>query len=738
MNQIKAALSLMAAGLPMLLAAQEQNPPVASNTEDADSTLMVHQLDDVVVNALRVGHNAPFAHANINKKEIKELNTGVDLPFLLDQTASVLVNSDAGNGVGYTDIRIRGTDNNRINLTINGVPINDPESQGVFFVNFPDVASSTSSIQIQRGVGASTNGSGAFGASINISNLAQEYSASARLSNSVGSYGLLRHSLNLASGMLKGGFQFDLRLSKISSDGYVERSSADLKSFQFLAGWRSKNNKSRLKFNLFSGTEKTGQAWNGVLEQDLAENRRMNELGLKEDGTYYRNQTDNYQQDYYQLFWDQQLSHHWDLNTGIFLTRGKGYYDEYRIDEKYSDYFLPSPVIGGDTIPTTSLTRQLWLDNYYYGVLLNLKYRAPGRALVLGGSALQYDAKHYGYVNWAANGGVPEAYQWYHLPAYKNDANIYAKAEQQFGLNWLGTLDLQYRYVNYEIQGFRKNIDIRQENVYGFFNPKAGITYLGARSRAYFSFAMAGKEPNRNDFEAGIVEVPKPERLYDYELGYQYFSKSSSFSANLYYMFYRDQLILTGKINDVGAYTRSNVDESYRAGIELEAKHRFSKKFSAFANATLSQNKIKAFTEYIDDYDNGGQQEVLHKNTDIALSPNAIAQAGISYEPFDFAKDQSLRLSLHGKYVSRQYLDNTSNNGRSIQPYTLFNFNLNYTTSLFKQHDVSIIAGVNNLLNKKYESKGYTFSYYWGGLQTYNYYFPQAGRNYNLTLVLEI
>src|SRR5690606_23938439 len=267
---------------------------------------------------------------------------------------------------------------------------------------------------------------------------------------------------------------------------------------------------------------------------------------------------------------------------------------------------------------------------------------------------------------------------------------------------------------------------------------KAGITYLGARSRAYFSFAMAGKEPNRNDFEAGIVEVPKPERLYDYELGYQYFSKSSSFSANLYYMFYRDQLILTGKVNAVGAYTGINVDKSYRAGIELEAKHRFAKKFSAFANATLSQNKIKAFTEYIDDYDNGGQQEVLHKNTDIALSPNAIAQAGISYEPFDFAKDQSLRLSLHGKYVSRQYLDNTSNNGRSIQPYTLFNFNLNYNTSLFKQHDVSIIAGVNNLLNKKYESKGYTFSYYWGGLQTYNYYFPQAGRNYNLTLVLEI
>src|SRR5690606_31838293 len=242
-----------------------------------------------------------------------------------------------------------------------------------------------------------------------------------------------------------------------------------------------------------------------------------------------------------------------------------------RIDEKYSDYFLPSPVIGGDTISTTSLTRQLWLDNYYYGVLLNLKYRATGRALVLDSSELQYEEKHYGIVNWAANGGVPEAYQWYHLPAYKNDANIYAKAEQQFGLNWLGTLDLQYRYVNYEIQGFRKNIDIRQENVYGFFNPKAGITYLGARSRAYFSFAMAGKEPNRNDFEAGIVEVPKPERLYDYELGYQYFSKSSSFSANLYYMFYRDQLILTGKINDVGAYTRSNVDESYRAGIELEA-----------------------------------------------------------------------------------------------------------------------------------------------------------------------
>lgn len=706
----------------------------AQEPQQTDST--EHALEEVVVNALRLGHRSPFAFSTLNKKEIEEKNDGRDLPYILQQTPSVLVNSDAGNGVGYTDIRVRGTDGNRTNVTINGIPINDPESQGVFFVNFPDVASSSSSIQVQRGVGASTNGAGAFGASINVSNIEQEDVANARLTNSVGSFGTLRHSLNAGTGKLKNGFNFDIRLSKIQSDGFIERSASDLKSFQFLAGWASKDNKTKLKFNLFSGTERTGQAWNGVAEADLADNRQKNELGIREDGSFYLGQTDNYQQDYYQLFLEQKLSTRWTLNTGLFLTRGKGFYDEYRTGEDYSSYYLPYPVIGGDTITSTSLTRQLWLDNHYYGGIFNLRYNSARTVLNIGGAVTQYDGDHYGFVNWAANGGVPESYQWYDLPAQKSDANIYAKAEHQLARNLYATLDLQVRHVDYTVNGFRRNPEIVQHNTFTFFNPKAGISYVGNAQKAYLSFAVAGKEPNRNDFEAGVDNVPKPERLYDLELGYSYLKNGTELSANAYFMYYRDQLILNGKINDVGAATRVNVDESYRAGIELAGRHRFNSWLSAMANATFSQNKITEFMEYIDDYDNGGQLEIAHTNTDIALSPSVIANAGISVEPFDLRAGNSLRFTLSGRYVSRQYLDNTSDKGRSINPFALANFNAQYNTSFGKLKDISLMASVNNLLDKHYESRGYTFSYIDNGLQTFNYYFPQAGRNYNLTLVL--
>lgn len=712
--------------LPAFSFAQEQQP---------DSTSF-NTLDEVVVNALRVGHKSPFAFSNIGKEEIQDKNDGRDLPYILEQSPSVLLNSDAGNGVGYSDIRVRGTDANRINLTINGIPINDQESQGIFFVNMPDLASSSSSIQIQRGVGSSTNGAGAFGASINVSNIEQENTASAKLANSVGSFGTLRHSLNAGTGRLNNGFNFDVRLSKITSNGYMERSASDLKSMQFLAGWTSKDEKTNLKFNLFTGKQSTGQAWNGVLESDLAANRRKNELGIKEDGFFYDNQTDNYQQDYYQLFLNQKLNHRWKLNAGLFLTRGKGYYDEYKIGEDYSDYGLNNPVVGGDTITSTSLTRQLWLDNYYYGGIFNFRYANNKTTLNIGGALTQYDGDHYGFVNWAANGGIDESYRWYNLPARKTDANIYIKAEHELAANWYATADLQVRHVDYKVNGYRKNPNIDQHNKFNFVNPKVGISYVKGLEKAYFSFAVAGKEPNRNDFEAGINNVPKAEKLYDFELGYSYLKGNTEWSANAYFMYYKDQLIVNGKINDVGAYTRVNVDKSYRAGIELTGRHQFTPWLSAMANATLSQNKIPSFIEYIDDYDNGGQVEVAHKNADIALSPSAIANLGLSFEPWELPKDNSLKFNLTGRYVSRQFLDNTSNKARSINPFALANLNVQYNTSMAKLKDISIMAAVNNLFDEKYETKGYTYSYYDKGLQTFNYYFPQAGRNYSLTLVL--
>lgn len=722
-----AALGILS--IPTLSFAQQNN--------NADSTSLVN-LEEVVVNALKVNNQSPFAFSDLKKQEILWKNDGRDLPYLLDQTPSVLINSDAGNGVGYTDIRVRGTDGNRINLTVNGVPINDPESQGVFFVNFPDIASSTSSIQIQRGVGASTNGSGAFGASIHINNIDQSDQAYASLSNSVGSFNTWRHSLNAGTGRLKSGLNFDLRLSKISSDGYIDRSGSDLKSFQFVSGWTSKDNKTNLKFNLFSGKEKTGQAWNGVSATDLKTNRKFNELGIREDGSFYDNQTDNYQQDYYQVFFNHKLNSNWKLNAGLFLTRGKGYYDEYRIGEDYADYGLPYPVLGNDTIEETSLTRQLHLDNYYYGGIFNISWFKNKTRAILGGALTQYDGKHFGKITWASEGGINNEHRWYNLDAFKFDANLYAKIEQQLSNQLYFTTDLQLRAVDYKINGFRKNPSVSQHNKYLFFNPKIGLSYLTQQDKAYFSVAIANKEPNRNDFEAGIANVPKAEQLLDFELGYSFNTTKSEFSANLYYMHYNNQLILSGKINDVGAYTRENVKSSFRRGIELSARHKFNDWLHLNTNATLSQNKINSFVEYIDDYEEGGQIEIAHENADIAFSPALIAQIGVEMSPIKLRNSQALSLGINGKYVGKQYLDNTSNDTRSISAYEVINTNLRYTATIKGFTEIILIGSVNNLLNKKYNSKGYTYSYQYQGLQTFNYYFPQAGINYNLTLILTI
>lgn len=722
---MKKQASLIVAGLACSTAVQAQQ-----------DTMRTKELNPVEVVALRASAKAPFAVTNLSKEEISKGNDGRDVINLLDQTPSVLINSDAGNGLGYTDIRVRGTDGQRINVTINGIPVNDAESQGSFMVNIPDLISSASSIQVQRGVGSSTNGSGAFGGTVNISNMDQQNEASARLINTVGSFNTLRHTLMAGSGRLKGGFNIDLRLSKLSSDGYVDRSASDLKSAQLLAGWTSRNERTNLKFNLFTGKEKTGQSWNGVPQDSLQTNRRYNELGLKDDGTYYNNQTDNYQQDFYQLFFNHKFNAALKLNAGLFLTRGRGYYNEYRLGESYATYGLPDRIIGGDTLSETALTRQLWLDNYYYGAVASLVYTRNKTQLALGGALSQYDAKHYGFVTWAQEGGIPADYRWYNLTAFKTDANIYAKLEQQLCNHFYAYADLQLRSVSYTINGFRKNPAVFTAEQYLFFNPKLGLSYIKDAHKVFASYAMANKEPNRDDFEAGVNQLPKPERLNDFELGYQYNNGRTSLGAQLYYMMYKDQLVATGKINDVGAYTRTNVDKSYRRGLELFGASELSPWLNVQANLTLSQNKINAFTEYIDDYDNGGQKEVAHTNTDIALSPNAIAGAILSFCPFDLGMNQDFHIDLIGKYVSRQYLDNTADQGRSIDPYALANVRLNYSIRNQWIKEASLSLSVNNLLDQRYESKGYTFSYIYGGMQTYNYYYPQAGRNYLLTLSL--
>ncbi|RQO30933.1 TonB-dependent receptor [Taibaiella sp. KBW10] len=718
--------SLLVVGITCATVAQAQS---------AD-TVRAQELNPVEVVALRASTKAPFALTNLKKKDIQKGNDGRDVFNLLDQTPSVLINSDAGAGVGYTDIRVRGTDGQRINVTINGIPVNDAESQGSFMVNIPDLISSASSIQIQRGVGSSTNGSGAFGGTVNISNIEQNDEASVRLINTVGSFNTLRHTLTAGTGRLKGGFNMDVRLSKVSSDGYIDRSASDMKSIQFITGWTSNNNKTNIKFNLFSGKQKTGQSWNGVPQDSLKTNRTYNELGLEDDGTFYKDQTDNYQQDFYQLFVNHKFNNHLKVNAGLYLTRGRGFYNEYKSGEDYGTYGLPNHVVGNDTVKQTSLTRQLWLDNYYYGGVASLIYTKNRTSLIFGGALSQYDAKHYGFVKWAENGGVPLDYRWYNLRAFKTDANIYGKLEQELFSHFYGFADLQLRSVSYTINGFRKHPTVYTAENYLFFNPKAGFSYVTNHHKAFASFAIANKEPNRDDFEAGVNQIPKPEQLNDIEIGYQYFGLKGSVGANLYYMLYKDQLVATGKVNDVGAYTRTNVAQSFRRGIELFGNTTLAPWVSLAANMTLSQNKIKSFTEYIDDYDNGGQKEIVHHNSDIALSPGIIAGGTISFKPFSLPYQQQFSIDLIGKYVGRQYLDNTSDKKRSIDPYGLANVRLSYSIQNKWIKDASLSLMVNNILDRKYESKGYTFSYVANGIQTSNYYYPQAGRNYLLTLSL--
>lgn len=741
----KSLLTILGIGTVGLASAQTDYP---DTTMQEKGLLPDQKLQPVEIRALRAGSNAPFAVTEISKLDIDKGNLGQDLPYLLQYTPSTVVTSDAGAGVGYTGIRVRGTDGTRINVTMNGIPVNDAESQGAFFVDFPDIASSTGSIQLQRGVGTSTNGAGAFGATMSISNLLQYEEAGAELINSVGSFNTFRHTLRAGTGLMKNGFQFDVRASKVSSDGYIDRSSSDLKSMQIIAGWKA-SEKTSFRLMLMTGVEKTQQAWNGVPEDSLLTNRTYNELGMKADGTYYDDQTDNYQQDYYQFFADHQFSKYLSGHIGLFLTRGKGYYQEYRLGQSYSTYGLPDYITpSNDTISSTDMVRQLWLDNYYYGTLFSLIYAKKNTELTFGGGWNRYDGEHYGFVKWAEH-NIPNDYRWYLLDAQKNDINVYAKVNHTINSKLILFGDLQYRNVMYDINGFRDNPTITPSVRYNFINPKAGVTYLikntaAEKEKVYASIAVANKEPNRNDFEASPNNLPKPEQLYDLEAGYSWNKQNVSLGLNYYYMYYNNQLVLTGQINDVGAYTRTNVSSSYRTGVELQAAYIPAYWVKLHGNATFSQNKIENFTEYIDNYDDPNYEQIVidHGTTDIAFSPNLIAAVGATFSPFRYmTRGQVFEIDLLGKYVGRQYLDNThssdgiaisgKDNGRSIDPYALCDIRIRYSIKLKPFKELAFNLNLNNIFDAKYVSNGYTFSYQAGGqLSTFNYYYPQAGFNW--------
>lgn len=691
-------------------------------------------LTPVEVRAVRAGENSPFTKTNISKKEISKVNQGQDIPFLLNQTPSVVINADAGNGIGYTGIRIRGTDATRINVTLNGIPYNDAESQGTFFVNLPDFSSSVNSIQIQRGAGTSSNGAGAFGASINMSTNEVNKEAFAEINNSYGSFNSWKNTVKVGSGLLNDHFTIDARLSTITSDGYIDRATSKLSSAYLSTAYLS--NKTSLRLNIFTGKEKTYQAWNGVSEADLKSgNRTINYAGMEKTGTPYDNETDNYKQTHYQLFYNQQFSSTITFNTALFLTRGKGYYEQYKAEREYAEFGLPDPVIGNTTITKSDFVRQLWLDNYFYGNIFSLLYKKKNTQLVFGGAYTKYDGRHYGKLIWSSNGGLPEpVYKWYDHRADKSDFNIYTKWQQQLSTHWNLFTDLQYRHVGYAINGFRGNPSLSVDNYYNFFNPKFGISYNKNGWNAYASYGIAAKEPNRDDFEAGVTQMPKPERLHDIEAAIERKKGNCNWSATFYYMSYDNQLVLTGKVNDVGAYTRTNIPKSYRMGVELQGGIKFCSWMNVAANLALSKNEVKDFTEFIDDYDNGGQKTNTFQSADIAFSPAVVGGASINFIPV-----KNVELSLLSKYVSKQYLDNTEDDSRSLNSFYVQDVRAIYTFIPKWLKEVNIIGQVSNLFGKKYEPNGYTYSYFVSGeTVTENFYFPMAGRNFMLSLNVKL
>jgi len=712
--------------------------PTEQKQETTDS---FYVLTPVEVKAIRAGEKAPFTKTNLSKKEIQKQNLGQDLPFILNQTPSVVVNSDAGNGVGYTGIRIRGTDLTRINVTLNGIPYNDAESQGTFFVDLPDFISSVNSIQVQRGAGTSSNGAGAFGATINMSTNEVNMTPYAELNNSYGSFNTWKNTVKAETGLIGDHFTTDIRLSRIISDGFIDRATSDLKSFYFSTAYLSK--KTSLRLNIFSGKEETYQAWNGVPEAKLRNNdtalinhywnnagddflyrtvddslNLFNAEPRKYNYFTYKNQTDNYTQTHYQLFFNQQLSNDLSFNTAFFLTQGKGYYEESKIREDLATYNLSAG--------RADLVRRLWLDNDFYGGVFSLQYKKDKTQATLGGSYTRYDGNHFGEIIWASI-NIPKDYRWYQLDALKTDFTVYGKYQYSLTDHWQFFADLQYRKANYTINGFRKNPSLIVKNDYDFFNPKLGLSYSDGKGLfSYLSFSVANKEPNRGDFETGLTQQPKSERLKDWEAGIEKKDKIYSVSATMYYMNYKNQLVLTGMKNDVGEYTRTNVPASYRAGIELQGDIFITSKIKAGANLAISKNKVKNFNEFLDDYDFGGQKTYMYKSTDIALSPNIIGGATFSFIP-----GENFELSLLSKYISKQYLDNTENEMRKIDAYYLQDARIIYSIKKGWLKQASVIGQLNNIFNKKYEANGYTYSYIYGGKTiTENFYYPMAGTNF--------
>ena len=693
---------------------------------------------EVIVNATRAGEHSPLAYVTVGNDVLKNQNTGQDIPFILGMTPSLVETSEAGTGIGYTSLRIRGTDASRINVTIDGIPLNDPESQQVFWVDLPDLASSTDNIQVQRGAGTSSNGAAAFGATVSIQTKSPENEPFTQISSSYGSYNTVKNTITAATGLLANKFAFMLRLSRLHSDGYIRRTWSDHKSAYLSGVYRS--GRSRVQANVILGEEHTGISWWGVPKEMLSIDRRYNPAGeyTDENGItrYYDNESDNYFQNHYQLLYSLKINESLNFNAALHYTTGEGYYEEYKDDDALSGYGLPDITIGDSTISSTDLIRRKWMKNDFSGMVWSLKYKKEKLEAVIGGAANYYYGNHFGRIIWMRNAGsIEKDYQWYFGHGDKGEISFYGKADYSLTdkISLFG--DLQYRFLHYNIKGIDDDLKVlNSDHKYGFFNPKAGIFFsITPHQDAFLSFSVANREPTRSDFTEAAGDpnaTPLPETLYDSELGYKMRSNKYSLGINLYCMYYKDQLVPTGELSSTGYPIMTNVAKSNRLGTELTAGIKPAGFLSWDISLTLSRNKIKDFTEYYTDYNTiDKSEEYKSKNlgtVDIAYSPGLTGSSDMN-----FSVIKNLEMHLISKYVGSQYFDNTMSRDRKINPYFVNNLLAGFSPSIKGLKSAELQVLVNNVFNVKYESNAYGGNWFEDGREyTWSYFFPQAGRNF--------
>lgn len=687
-------------------------------TKLEDLNIMEFTTNEVVISKTRATKNTPTTFTKIDKEDIADNNLGKDLPFLLELTPSVVATSDGGSGTGYTSMRVRGSDITRINFTLNGFPVNDPESQAVFLVNTPDLASSIDDIQIQRGIGTSTNGAGAFGASVNMNTNNIKTKPFAEINNSFGSFNTFKNTIKLGTGSLFNHFTFDGRFSHISTKGYIDRAKAKLFSYALNATYYTK--RSSIRFNVFNGHERTYQAWNGVDYNTMQTNRKFNSAGTDygQITIPYNNEIDDYDQQNYQLSFSHNFGKGFSADIGLHYTKGKGYFEQYKVGEDLLDYGILS------TSATTDLVRRRWLDNQFFGTIFGIKYKKEKIDVTLGGGWNQYDGNHFGEIIWTKDGnGLTKDEMYYFNNGLKTDFNTYLKAEYTVLKRLVLFADIQYRQVNYTADGIDNDQKEISEDVdYHFVNPKAGVTVLlgkEMRSQLYASFAMANREPTRNDFIDNAAK-PKPENMMDVEFGFRHSGKKLSYAANAFYMHYKNQLVLTGELNDVGSAVRANVDKSFRTGIELEIAYEPIKYFGVSAAGAWSLNEIKSFS-----FTNYNGDVETHDKTKIAYSPALVGNFTLYTKPF-----KGFELALINKYVSEQFLDNTNSKSKILNPYFLNDARISYAINPKFMQQVEFIVKANNILNVKYASNGYVY-------YDTPYFYPQAGTNFEVAVNLK-